>query len=102
MGIIKETLDKIDEFEFETLKQEVADLTADNYHTEALLTIAEHYNLDEFIPFLRDLSAYQDSEEYQGLTLEQTKERLDVMHKIFDVLKDKIGEDKANELYSSL
>ena len=102
MRIIRETLDKIDEFEFECLKQEVADLTDSNYHTEALLKIAEYYNLDEFIPYLKELSEYQNSEDYAGLTLEQTKERLDVMHKIFDVLKDKIGEDKANELFSSL
>ena len=102
MGIIKETLDKIADFEFEELKVEVAELTDANHHTEALLKIAEYYNLDEFIPYLKELSEYQDSEEYQGLTLEQTKERLDVMHKIFDVLKDKIGEDKANELFSSL
>ena len=102
MGIIKETLDKMADFEFEALKQEVTDLTEDNYHTEALLKIADYYNLEEFIPFLRDLSDYQSSPNYQGLEIEQTKERLDVMHKMFDILKDSIGYDKAKELYSCL
>ena len=102
MTLFKEALDDMADFEFETLKQEVADLTEDNYHTEALLKIADYYNLEEFIPFLRDLSDYQSSPNYQGLEIEQIKERLDVMHKMFDILKEGIGEDKANELFSSL
>ena len=102
MTLFKEALDDMADYEFETLKQEVADLTDSNYHTEALLKIADYYNLEEFIPFLRDLSDYQSSPNYQGLEIEQIKERLDVMHKMFDILKEGIGEDKANELFSSL
>ena len=102
MTLFKETLDQMADYEFETLKQEVADLTDSNYHTEALLTIADYYNLEEFIPFLKGLSEYQDSPDYKGLEIEQLKERIDVMHKMFDLLKEGIGEDKANELFSSL
>lgn len=102
MGIIREALDKINDLEFENLKAEVADWTENNCTTEALLEIAKYFNKTDYIPFLQDLSDYQDSPNYQGLELEQAQQRREVMHKMFDELEKEIGKDKARELYSCL
>lgn len=102
MEKIKKLLENIEEIEFEELKAEVGELTNDNFSTEALLTIANYYNLDEFIPYLKELKEFQESPAYQGITGEQAQERLNVQHKMFDILKNKIGKEKAKELYSCL
>jgi hypothetical protein len=94
----------ISDIEFEELKAEVTELTNDNFHTEALLTIANYYNMDKYIPYFTELKEFQESPEYfgSGLTVEQAQERLEMSHKMFDELKDKIGMEKAKELYSCL
>ena len=104
MERIKKILESMEDIEFEELKAEVSELTEDNFHTEALLTIANYYSLDEFIPFLTELKEFQESPKYlgSGLTMEQANERYEVHKKIFEILKDKIGVEKAGELRSCL
>ena len=104
MKQIKKLLEDIADIEFEELKAEVTELTNDNFHTEAVLTIANYYDMDKYIPYFSELKAFQESPEYfgSGLTIEQAKERLDQTHKMFDELKDIIGIEKARELYSCL
>lgn len=102
--MIKKLLEQFDDYEFNELKTEIEELTNDNFHTEALLTIANYYNLEEFIPYLTELKELQESPKYlgSGLTMEQVEERLEVQHKMFDILKDQIGIEKAKELYGCL
>ena len=88
--------------DFEQLKSEVAEDTEYNCHTEALLAIANYYNMEEYIPYLTELQEYQDSPKYFGLTPDQVEERLDIQHKMFDDLEKQIGEEQAKELYSCL
>lgn len=99
---LTEGLNKIEDMEFEELKAEVSELTEFNATTEGLLRIADYYNMEEFIPYLTEFKAMQEDPNYQGLSMEQSKERLDVQHKMFDVLKKGIGEEKAKELYRCL
>ena len=99
---LTEALDNITDMEFEELKAEISELTEFNATTEGLLRIADYYNMEEFIPYLTDFKAMQEAPNYQGLTSEQANERLDVQHKMFDVLKKDIGEEKAKELYRCL
>ena len=101
MGHIKKLLESIAEIEFEELKAEVAELTDMNEHTEAVLAIARYFNMPQF-KFFADIKEIQDSPMYQGLTMEQTTERLNKTHEMFDELKNIIGEEKAKELYSCL
>lgn len=77
--MIKETLKKlteglnaIEDMEFEELKTEVTELTNDNFHTEAVLAIANYYNMDKYIPYFSELKAFQESPKYfgSGLTME--------------------------------
>ena len=99
---LTEALDTIADMEFEELKAEVAEDTDANCHTEAVLAIANHYGLKEFIDKFQKIKNYQDSPDYMGLTMEQAHERLDMTHKMFDELEKIIGIDKARELYSCL
>ena len=99
---LTEALDNIADMELEELKAEISELTEFNATTEGLLRIADYYNLEEFIPYLTDFKAMQEDPNYQGLSMEQSKERLDVQHKMFDILKNSIGEEKAKELYRCL
>lgn len=99
---INEILNEIDEFEFDELKNEVAELTDENAHTEALLAIVNFFNLEEFKEFLNNLKEYQDSPNYRGLTMEQAQERHAVYEKILDRLEELIGEEKLKEIYSCL
>lgn len=99
---LTEALDNIADMEFEELKAEVAEDTDANCHTEAVLAIANHYDLKEFIDKFQEIKNYQDSPHYKGLTMEQAHERLDMTHKMFDELEKIIGIDKAKEVYSCL
>ena len=101
---IKKLLEDLKDIEFEELKAEVSELTEDNFHTEALLTIANYYDMDKYIPYFTELKEFQESPEYlgSGLTIEQAQERLEKSHEMFDELKDKIGIQKAKELYGCL
>ena len=100
--MIRQLLEQFEGYEFEELKAEVQECTEYNCTTEALLSIANYYNLDEFAVYFNELLEYQNSPKYQGLSGEQAAERLNVQHKMFDILKDQIGEEKAKELYSCL
>lgn len=100
--MIRQLLEQFEDYEFEELKAEVQECTEYNCTTEALLSIANYYNLDEFAVYFNELLEYQNSPKYQGLTMEQAKDRLDIQHKMFDVLKNQIGVEKAKELYSCL
>lgn len=100
--MIRKLLEEIEDIEFEELKAEVTELTNDNFHTEAVLAIANYYGLKEFIDKFQEIKNYQDSPDYMGLTVKQAHERLDMTHKMFDELKDKIGIEKAKQLYSCL
>lgn len=99
---LTEALNELEDTEFELLKQEVEELTDDNEHTQAVLTIADHYNLTDYVQKFKAIKDYQDSPQYQGLTIEQSNERLQLTHKMFDELKQAIGEEKALELYRCL
>lgn len=94
--IVNEALDP----EFEELKEKVCELTNDNFHTEALLTICDYYDLhyDE----LDKIKAYQDSPDYQGLDMDMADTRYKIYQDIIKTLKEKIGEDKTKELVSCL
>ena len=99
---LTEGLNKIEDMEFEELKAEVAEDTDANYHTDAVLAIALHYGLDKYIEKFQAIKNYQDSPNYMGLTIEQSKERLDLTHEMFEELEKIIGEEKAKELYACL
>ena len=98
---INEILEKFTDHEFEELKAEVAEDTDANCHTEALISIASYYEMPQLDYFLQ-VKELQDDPMYQGLTIEQAHERLDMTHKMFDELEKMIGIDKARELYSCL
>lgn len=98
---IKKLLEDFEDIEFEELKAEVSELTDNNEHTQALMTIANYFEMPQ-LEYFTQIKKYQDSKDYQGLTIEQSQERLEKSHEMFDELKDKIGEEKAKELYSCL
>ena len=91
----------ISDIEFEELKAEVMEDTDNNEHTAAVIAIANYYNMPQ-LDFFLEIKKIQDDPMYQGLTVDQVKERLDKTHEMFDELKDIIGEEKAMELYSCL
>lgn len=99
---LTEALNEAEDAEFEMLKQEVSNLTDENEHTQAVLAIADYYNLIYYVQKFKEIKDYQDSPQYQGLTLEQSKERLDLVHKMFDELEKSLGKEKALELYRCL
>ena len=72
---LTEALNEAEDAEFEMLKQEVSNLTDENEHTQAVLVIADYYNLTYYVQKFKEIKDYQDSPQYQGLTLEQSKER---------------------------
>lgn len=86
--------------DFENLKEKVCELTNDNFHTEALLTICDYYDLQ--YNELNKIKEYQDSPDYQGLDMDMADTRYKIYQDIIKTLKEKIGEDKTKELVSCL
>ena len=46
---LTEALNEAEDAEFEMLKQEVSNLTDENEHTQAVLAIADYYNLIYYV-----------------------------------------------------
>lgn len=100
--MIKQLLEQFDEADFESLKTDLMELTDNNEHTQALLTIAQYFNLEHFIEYFKEFKAKQEKDNYKGLTMSETRERLAMSHRMYDTLKDKIGKEKTDELYCCL
>ena len=63
---LTEALNEAEDAEFEMLKQEVSNLTDENEHTQAVLVIADYYNLTYYVQKFKEIKDYQDSPQYQG------------------------------------
>lgn len=100
--MIKRLLEQFDDVEFESLKTELMELTDNNEHTQALLTIAQYFNLEHFIQYFKEIKEKQEKDNYKGLTLPETRARLAMSHRMYDTLKDQIGKEKTDELYACL
>ena len=85
--------------QFTKLKKELIYLIDCNAHFDAILLVAK-----EFMPeYLPKFQKFVDiANKMQGFTVEEIKERSEIVKEMFAELVSKIGLEKAQELYGCL
>lgn len=94
---LSKLMENFEDIEFEELKAEVSELTDVNNHTEAMMLIADKYDMPQLEGF-KKIKKIQDRE--YGLDIGLAAERHELYKEMFNQLADKIGKEKAQELRS--
>lgn len=91
---IRKLIEAFEDIEFEELKAELTELTSNNYHTEAMMLLA-----DKYAPELSSqLAKFKDG----NLSIEQAEERHKIFHELLQKLKSQFDKNHFKQIVACL